>query len=317
MLTRRFHAARLSSWLQNFLDLRNKDYLTICHEARRRRKDPETEMLVRRSRDPGLASQAFRKVRRSIGRLAAYVRAAEQLLEDGQQLEDLLDESLVRVVTTPTCVPRLQPDDLTTLEGVVKRLFRDDDPHRATFSSQLSHIDEQMGLQDELLRQYDPKLAQPCVHAEIQMLHCFHDHHRAFFAADPYIAISKPACLCCKLYFRHHPAGFDEPDSHEKVCHDWGTIFLPGGKADPGWIVQRDVLNLMAKDLRGEVVKEVERRRTTSEARFRHADTLTGLTASSRGVDSDSSETDEESSADVSGVSEVEHDSDSDGGAEL
>lgn len=277
------------------------------------------DLLLQISRELGRdqvgAALAFRKVRHCIGRLAAYVRAAEEIMEDGRQLDDLLDRFRVLAIPPPRCVPQLQADDHTTLRDVLKRMFQPEDPRFSACLNYLSRVNEQTHFEDELLNQYNPRKEPPCVHAEVQTLHFFYETDRKFFADDSYIAISKPACLCCKLYFRHHPAGYVEPDSHEKVCHNWGPIFLPAGRCDPGWTEQRDVLNAVIKDIRKEVFKEIERRGTPSK--FAHPDTLTGLTTSSHPLGYDSEDSEEDSMASGGELSDYSYDSGSDGGAEL
>lgn len=275
------------------------------------------DVLLQLSREPGDAALAFRKARHSIGRLAAYIRAVKQVFEDGWQLEDLLDVFTVAAVPRPACVPRPQADGHTTLDGVLKRMMQPQDQRFPRLLNYLSDLDEQTGFEGKLLDQYDAKKEPPCVHAEIQMMHLFYNNDLKFFAEDPYIAISKPACLCCKLYFRHHPAGYWEPDSHEKICHNWSPIFLPTGQADPGWTRQRDVLNNVIKDIRREVLKEIDRRRTFPLQRSQHPDTLTGLTASSHTLGEDSQESEEDSFTEGSGASDLDCDTGSEGGAAL
>lgn len=282
-------------------------------------------LLLRISRElsrDGLvvAARAFRKTRHSIGRLAAYVRAVEQLIDDGQQLDDLLDEFEVCAVRPPACVSRPVPDDHSTLRDMLRRMLPPDDARYSRFLNYLSHMNEQTSFEDQLLDQYSIKKEAPSVHAEIQLLHfCDDNPDFRFFAGDPFIAISKPACLCCKLYFRHHPAEYVEPDSHEKVCHNWGPILLPNGRSDPGWFGQRDVLNDVIKGIRREVFKEIEQRNAPST--FTHPDTLTGLTTSDLGDDSGDSDSSSDDGSMASGseweVSDYSDDTGSDGGAEL
>lgn len=312
----------LVNWLKQFEYPTITDLRAICQDAYRARKDPEMNTLLKLGREPveGLdsdmhpeaakAAMLFRKARHAIGRLAAYVRAIKELLEDARRLESLLDVFEVAAVPRPTSVSRLQADDHTNLNGVLKRMTRARDPRFPRLFAYLADLDAQTGLEDKLLGYYDQKKNSPFVHSEVQMLHHFYDSGLVFFAGDLYIATSKPACFCCKLYFRHHPAGYEEPDSHEKIYPSWGPISLPKGMHDPGWAGQRNVLGNVVSDLHKEVLKEIERRRQLPY----HPDTVTGLTADSRSwiMDSDESSDFENGGWADGHISHTDSDSDTD-----
>lgn len=258
----------------------------------------------------------FRKVRHIIGRLAAYIRAVKEFIEDVSQMGNLLDEFEVALVPQPASVRRLPADNHTDLSGVLKRMLRTEDTRLPQLLEYLSDLDEQTRLEQDLRDRFDPGKPPPNVHAEVQMLHHFYDNGRKFFAYDNYIATSKPACFCCKLYFRYHPANYVEPDSHEKIYVNWGPILLTDGQKDrshPIFIEQRKILSSIITDLGKEVTNEIERRRTFS-LHYEHQDTLTGLTASTYTLGGDSSDSLDEVS-DGSVESDSETDSGSDGGA--
>lgn len=299
----------------------------MCQVAYEARKDTEMSTLSSLSRRVGngeaivpvTLAPVFRKVRHTIGRLAAYIRVVKEVLEDCCHLDNLLDVFDVALVSQPACIPRLQADGHTDLNGILKRMSRPQDPRFSRFLGYLHDLDEQTGLEQELQDRFDPRKAPPCVHAEVQMLHHFHDHGRKFFAYDNYIATSKPACFCCKLYFRHHPANYVEPDSHEKVYANWGPIRLAEGrkeKNDPIWIEHRKVMQSVIGDLGKEVLNEIERRQKFPVC-YEHPDTLTGLTASSHTLGDDSSDSQDETWPDSDGFSDSDADSSSKGGAGL
>lgn len=269
--------------------------------------------LAERVREPG-AGMAFQKARHAIGRLAAYVRAVKDLLVDSRHLGDLMDVSEVDAVPLPSCVPRARADDHTTLGGVLRRIVKSSDSRYPKLLGYLSNLNGQTGLEDELLAYYAPNRHAPRVHAEIQMLHHFYENRLAFFAGDEYIAISKPACLGCKLYFRHHPAGYEEPDSHEKVCPNWSPILLLYGAQDPGWSEHRKVLTTVVNDLGKEVLKEIERRRSFQ---LQHQDTLTGLTVSSLELGDESTDSGDSDWTGGSRRSGSGFDTDSEGGVAI
>lgn len=272
---------------------------------------------------PVKIASLFRKVRHLIARLAAHIRAVKEFIEDVRHMEDLLDEYDVALVPKPTCVPRLQADGHTNLRGILRRMMRSEDMRFPVLFEYLSDLDEQTGLERQVQERFDPGKTPPCVHAEIQMLHHFYDSGRKFFADDNYIATSKPACFTCKSYFRHHPANYVEPDSHEKVYPNWGPIRLAQRptRDDPSWIEHRKVVQNVISDLAREVLNEIERRRRPPSHQD-HPDTTTGLTASSCALSDyslDSSDFSDSQNENLSGSNELEceTDSDSTGGAEI
>lgn len=222
-------------------------------------------------------SMAFFRVRHIIGRLAAHVRSVKQLLDDGIHMADLLETYEVCAVPVPPSVPIPPADAHTNLRGVMTRIFPygSRDTRFESSLNYLYHIDQQAHLEDKLSDFHSPGQKAPIVHAEVQMLHHFHDNRLAFAGADRYIATSKPACLCCKLYFRHHPAMCVEPDSHQKVWPIWGPVLLPLGQADPRWVEHRECLISVCRDIRKEVTMVIGQRQAIS---FSHPDSLTDIT---------------------------------------
>lgn len=235
-------------------------------------------------------STAFTRVRHIIWRLAAHIRSVKQLLEDGVHLDELLETFEVSAVPVPPSAPQLPADSQTNLRGIMTRILKDGtrDPRFDSTLEYLSHMDEQAHLEDKLSELHSPDRKPHTVHAEVQMLHHFHDNGLSFAEADRYIATSKPACMCCRLYFRHHPAMCVEPDTHQRVWPNWGPPLLPLGRSGPGWTEQRDVLNSVGRDIRKEVLMVIEQRQAIS---FAHPDSLTGDTHSMDAGFSDSEDT--------------------------
>ncbi|KKY31334.1 hypothetical protein UCDDA912_g08719 [Diaporthe ampelina] len=280
-VTHKNTGAWLAEWLLQFknVEFHEQGLHQICQEAYRVRTDPE--MLV--MENLGQATHAnkipetFSRVRHIIGRLAAHIRSVKQLLDDGIYVDDLLESYEVSAVPVPASVSLPPADGHTDLRGIMTRMFRlgSKDPRFESTLGYLSTMDEHAQLEGRLSELHSPDRKPPTVHAEVQMLHHFYDNRVAFAGADRYIATSKPACMCCKLYFRHHPAMYVEPDSHQRVWPNWGPILLPLGQAEPGWTEQREVLNSVIHDIRKEVIMVIEQRRAVS---FAHPDSLTGIT---------------------------------------
>lgn len=269
---------------------------------------------------------AFGKVRHGIGRLAQRIRAVQEVIEDadGNLMESLLEVFEVAVVPCYRSVSRPQADGHTNLNNILKRMLG---AHETQRHSQLLHylsdLDKQTRLEEKLRDQFDPDKSRPSVHAEVQMLHHFYDNNRYFFYRDAFIGTSKPACFCCKLYFRHHPASYDEPESHQKVYPNWGPIGLPRGKDDQGWLEHRMLMNKVIDDLCKEVLRELERRRAAPGSHYdEHPDTITALTTSSHTLGDDSSDSEDEFEGqeldDLSDFqSEDDSDADSEGGIHI
>ncbi|KAI7787701.1 hypothetical protein LA080_015070 [Diaporthe eres] len=275
----------LAEWLLQFkhVKFQEEGLHQICQDAYRVRNDPEMLAIERlgqrfhNATHPESISVAFSRVRHIIGRLAAHIRSVKQLLDDGIHVDDLLEAYEVSAVPVPPSVPQPPADDQTSLRGIMTRILPlgSNDPRFEGLLGYLSHIDQQAHLEDKLSDFHSPDRKAPTVHAEVQMLHHFYDNRLAFAGADRYIAASKPACLCCKLYFRHHPAMCVEPDSHQRVWPSWGPVLLPLGRAEPSWTEQRDVLISVSRDIRKEVILVIEQRQAIS---FAHPDSLTGIT---------------------------------------
>lgn len=260
---------------------------------------------------PESNSVVFSRVRHIIGRLAAHIRSVRQLLDDGIHVDDLLEAYEISPVPVPLSVPLPPADGHTDLRGVMTRMLRlgTKDPRFESMLGYLSHMDQQAHLEDRLLEFHSADRKPPTVHAEVQMLHHFYDNRLAFAGADRYIATSKPACLCCKLYFRHHPAMCVEPDSHQRVWPRWGPVLLPLGRSEPRWTEQLEVLTSVSRDIRKEVIMVIEQRQAIS---FAHPDSLTGITCT---MDAGLSDSEDEQWDDDD--EDVESDTGIDGGVRL
>lgn len=284
------------------------------------------DLLLRLGSRPGYGdttatepiSMAFRKIRHIIGRLAAYTCAVKELYEDSPRVQDMLDMFEVSAVPRPASAPKVMADGHTSLQGVLKRMTRSDDARYPILLEYLTDLDSQTGLEKQLLAYFEAHTNSVCVHAEVQQLNHFHDSRLKFVDDDPYIAISKPACFCCKLYFRYHPAGYVEPDSHEKVYCNWSPVLLAYGYRDPGWPQQRRYLGEVVRCIGNEVVAEIDQRREVSHSSDQQ-DSLTGLTGGFNTIEDVSSSSDSEYMADeyLSSDSGIEEGSDSDGGVAI
>ncbi|KAL3457468.1 hypothetical protein BJX64DRAFT_293146 [Aspergillus heterothallicus] len=248
---------------------------------------------------------SFDLVRHYVGRLAHHIRAPKQLLEDSYDLGYLMEDYHVCAVHPVPSVPSPVRDLHTNLRGILNRMFAPEDAEKKSIENGLLYINKTSNIFEDFLSEYNGRDRQ--VHAEIQVLEHFYKTGISFIEDDRFIACSKPACLCCALYFKHHPARMVHLSSHQKVWPRWSPPFLPRFvKGDKETQLQKRVLSSIAQDLRLQVILQVLQR---SRSSLWHPDSRTSFTEPHPGLDlieqqDDSSATTDEDSA----VDDGEHD---------
>ncbi|RAL16904.1 nucleic acid/nucleotide deaminase domain-containing protein [Aspergillus homomorphus CBS 101889] len=232
-------------WLERILE--QDDCLALCKYAYVHRKSIFTRIIGLKAQDEerlmGLQDKRspFASVIHYLGRLAHHIRAPLQLVEDAYHLSHILDSHQVMAITCVPSVPRPAPDNLTTLDGILNRMLKKDDPERLQIKNSLLSMNSQSQSRtfQDFMEQYDKM-------------------NLSFVGNDRYIACSKPACLCCELYFRYHPARMVIPESHRKVWVNWGPQLVKNPtKGDPEYDLQVKVLNEMTSEIRRAVIADV------------------------------------------------------------
>ncbi|EXF73214.1 hypothetical protein CFIO01_05574 [Colletotrichum fioriniae PJ7] len=298
--------ARLVEWLRQF-ESKPPD-TTLCRTAYRSRNDEEMrhiEQLGRGTEDgprPEDLIKAFRTVRHMIGRLAARIRSINQLLDDSSRVEALLKAYQVAAVQRPISALVPEADAHTTLPRILNRILPETDVQHESCLVVLQRLDTQIKIEGQLQDKFRSGGLQPCVHAEVQILHHFYDGGRRYVSNDRYIACSKPACVGCESYARHHPARITLLDAHQKVYSNWGIVSLVGGKQNPGWINQRKIINDVIGDLKAMVIDRLRELHATTMQR---PDSLTEITASLVDESESGSETEGVDDSDAGPSSEV------------
>lgn len=227
-----------------------------------------------RSLGPERRRSSFELVRHYMGRLAHHARAPQALVDDARQLGSLLQAYDVRAISPPSPVHPPVCDSHTNLRGIVNRMFAQDDAERTLIEDGLIYINKTSGIFDKFMSQYQSP--NPQVHAEVQLLEHFYKERLSFVDDDRFIACSKPACLCCELYFKYHPARMVVPSSHCKVWTSWSPPYVPQfTKKDPESRLQRKLLSQVTKDLREQIIRQVLERSRSSRW---HPDSRTGIT---------------------------------------
>ncbi|KAJ5239773.1 hypothetical protein N7468_004392 [Penicillium chermesinum] len=152
-------------------------------------------------------------------------------------------------------------------------MFREGSKERDKFEEGLIHLDSIQGIFKKFLRCYSQ--SETSVHAEVAVLEHFHRAERDFAGNDHFIACSKPACLCCELYFRHHPARMVRPSSHKKLWPKWSPPYEREPPTESVARQQRMILSKMTQDLREELINQVLQK--TRKSRW-HPDSRSCLT---------------------------------------
>lgn len=273
-----FKAQGLRRWLQQVIN--HGDNIRLCAFAYKNRHSLHMSELESwasyENRSLGYEDRrsSFELVRHYLGRLAHHVRAPKALVEDACQLGNLLQGYEVSAIT-PSC-PVHPPvcDSHTNLQGIVNRMFARDDAEKTIIEDGLIYINKTSGIFNTFISQYQSPDLQ--VHAEVQLLEHFYKKRLSFVDHDRFIACSKPACLCCELYFKYHPARMVVPASHCKIWTGWSPPHVQHfTKDDPEARLQRKLLSHVTQDLRGQIIRQVLERSRPSGW---HPDSRTGIT---------------------------------------
>lgn len=225
-------------------------------------------------RGPVGRRSSFASVRHYIGRLAHHIRASKELVEDSYHMSHLLQTYTVFGINPLPSVPRPVRDSHTNLRGILNRMLKRDDEERIIIEDGLFYMNRVAGIFDEFVAQYDDSPLQ--VHAEVQVLEYFYSMGIAFAHNDRFIACSRPACLCCEMYFKYHPARMVLPPSHRKVWTKWSPPLLKKFDKDEfATCQQNQILIKMSHDLRERVKSQVLQR---SRPNRWHPDSRTCIT---------------------------------------
>ena len=273
----------LLSWLANF-DNPKPDPIALCQFAYKERKSSFMQQLAALGVQPSYKTsedaiqRKFALLRHYIGRLGHHFRAARTLVSSVARLAHLLDDFEVRSIPTPsrsTLTPLL--DDKTRLDSIIVRMLPVDSPDLEFYQKALAKMDTTAQLSARMLENYDNPKFQPRVHAEIQVLEHFYNHKLMFADSDKYIACSKSACYCCSLYIGHHPGNFVQPATHRNIHLNWRPPDLKPKCGIDNRNIQRDILNLMTRDIRRDALHQISQRQAPH---VWHPDSVTGITQS-------------------------------------
>ena len=200
------------------------------------------EAKISSARRAGMSDEipdAFQQARHYIGRLSHHVRAPQQVIEDATWLTSLFETYQVERINPMQNIERPEPDGHTHAKGILRRMLPAGDGVGREWEEWLLDMNQKYNLDLRIVAQYEKAAFKPKVHAEVQVLEHFYQQRLRFAYDDAYIGCSKPACFCCRLYFRHHPMRCVEPDTHHNIWLNWGPPALNGGAGDE-WYTEQD-----------------------------------------------------------------------------
>jgi hypothetical protein len=223
----------------------------------------------------GGVQNSFERCIYYIQRLRRYYLAAATILSSGQRLSELHKRYLVKGITTPSEAGLPPFDVLTNIESIATRLHPSGSPDLNRRQQALRKIESSDQTFQHFLKNYTSPQVKPHVHPEVQVLEWFHMANRLFAANDPFVACSRPSCLCCQLYFRYHDGYFVEPFSDRKICLSWRPHELDTERNYPmSEHQQKTLMNSMIPSIRKEVLRRIDEKSTLEE---KHPEMVTEL----------------------------------------
>ncbi|CAG8926426.1 unnamed protein product [Penicillium salamii] len=267
----------LATWLHTVMGIDDK--FELCNFAHNDRHSVHMRELERRgteeeiSLDPTNKRSPFALTRHYIGRLAHHIRASQELIQDAEELSHLFESHAVCPIYAVPAVPTPICDAHTNLQGILKRMLKND-REKDKLEEGLLYLNRVAGIFDTFIDQYNGSTRE--VHAEVQILENFWEQQRSFADADRFVACSKPACLCCELYFQYHPARVMLFSSHRKIWTKWSPPNVERfDQRCPAATQQRDIVNRMTEYLREQVLSQVFQ---SAPSKQWHPDSITNIT---------------------------------------
>ncbi|KAL2845027.1 hypothetical protein BJY01DRAFT_263715 [Aspergillus pseudoustus] len=271
-------AEDLSEWLESLLSY--NDNFRLCMFAYESRHSHYLSHLQMEAAEqekmmgPNNCFESFASARHLLGRLAHHIRASRELVENANSVSYILQAFEVCFIDPMQCVPPPASDAHTHVNGFLNRLLGKDCNERVEIEDGLWKLNDLQGVFVRFPTEY--QRLKPRIHAEVQVLEYFYANKMEFAGNDRYIACSKPACLCCEMYFKYHPARMVVPESHRNIWVNWGPPNVENySKATPAGRHQLDILNPMIKEIRELIIRKALERSTAGHW---HPDSKTGIT---------------------------------------
>ena len=297
----------MAIWEEKLQSLADEDPHALVEFAYANGHSEFTHRLAELAYDPpyGISFDSLQAIcataRHYIGRLGHHARSARALASHTPKVMVFLESYSVQAIPIPPRLSIGRPPvrEATTVEGALGRMLPANSPDLELYQQALAHLCRLFDISERFREDYAEANKLTRVHAEVQVLHHFHQNNKEFANRDKYIACSKPACFCCLLYFRHHPGGFVEPDSHHQIYLAWQPPGVPDSAGPREEQQFRDILDLMIQDIRKDALRQILNRVGPMNV---HPDSTTGISVSqfgTREVDAASIMADEEEYTDV------------------
>jgi hypothetical protein len=194
-----------------------------------------------------------------IQQLGRVYLTAANIFSYGQRLPELCNNYWVESIPTPL-EASLPPLDLSTnFDSIAVRMHPAASDQLTRRQQALREMDSCTQLFQQFQTNYISREVEPHVHPEIQVLEWFHTGKRSFAGDDPYIACSRPSCICCQLYFRYHHGHFVEPKSDGKICLSWRPHDLDTEDHPMTELQQKTLMNSMVKDIRKDALQHIDK----------------------------------------------------------
>jgi hypothetical protein len=127
------------------------------------------------------------------------MRASKIFVAAASRFPELFVNVEVQCLSSPKPAPKLQMDELTTLDGIAVRMLPANDKRLPDIQDALKSMDEKFEIFRNLKDSYEDDNFRPRVQAELILLEHLYVHEYQFVDGDKYIGCSKPACYCCYL----------------------------------------------------------------------------------------------------------------------
>lgn len=206
-------AEPLSTGLKKLVMLKNVHH-ELCAASFNFRHSPSYDLLNQRIKQS--TDDVFSRIRHFVGRLGYWHKTGTSLIREARSFASVLSNARVELIPCPVFEHqrRLAVDD--RLECLALRVFPN---YRET--SLCDKLVSRMNRAQSLLIWFRTTRLVPRPHAEVVALHFHASRNMEFVNDDHYIGCSKPACFCCSLYMRLHPAGIQPRPTHGNVWVQW------------------------------------------------------------------------------------------------
>ncbi|RFU32400.1 hypothetical protein B7463_g3900, partial [Scytalidium lignicola] len=265
--------ATFVSWLRQIREA-TADLETICKLCYCTRTSEQYRSLHLHTRAGELCTERFEKIHHYIGRLHHTFKATDTVVFGALKLRELFDAfEVLRVESSqPWREPPLAERN-PSLSDLAGRVVGEKELQE--LRKNLEFLDGKFGL-GKALEEKCIKPPRQIVHAEILLLDLFWTKNLKFVGSDRYIACSKQACYCCRLYVHEHPGDFVLPASHNNCYLSWRIPDIHDPNDAEAIKARENMLNKMVEKVRKNFIRRIQERRGPGKP---IPDSLSGVTS--------------------------------------